>query len=64
MFLRCENERKRLQLEPQPPNFPIITIKSPISWKCNIQIAVNRLDQILMINHPVLQAINLLWYEL
>lgn len=59
-----ESEREKLQLEMEPPEFPIITIKAPVPWKCSVQIAKNRLDQVLMNNHPTLQAINLLWHHL
>lgn len=49
----------------QPPAaFPQVTIKAPVPWKSAIQLASNRLDQVLMNYHPVLQAINLIWYEL
>lgn len=47
-----------------PPDFPVVTIKAPVPWKCAIQLARNRLDQVLMTCHPVLQAINMLWHEL
>ena len=57
-------ERKKLQLEMEPPEFPIITIKSPVIWKAAIQRGKNRLEEILMVNHPCLQAINLLWHQL
>ncbi|XP_037908989.1 dynein heavy chain 3, axonemal [Hermetia illucens] len=63
-ILKSENERKRLQLEMEPPEFPIMTIRAPIPWKARIQVATNRLDQILMVTHPVLQAINALWHQL
>lgn len=57
-------ERQRLQLESEPPDFPPLIIRGPVTWKCSKQIAVNRLDQVLMINHPVLQALTQLWYQL
>lgn len=53
-----------MELEQLPPAFPQVTTRGPVSWKCNVQIAANRLDQVLMVNHPVLQAINYLWYQL
>lgn len=62
--LSSKQQRQRLQLEMEPPDFPLLTIKGPVSWKCNIHIASSRLDQVLMVNHPVLQAINGLWYQL
>lgn len=63
---RFSDQRNRLQLEmiPSMIEIPFTAIKGPVSWKCNIQIATNRLDQVLMVNHPVLQAINYLWYQL
>lgn len=42
----------------------MITIKAPVPWKCSIQVAKNRLEQILMVNHPVIRAINMLWHNL
>lgn len=53
-----------MQLEPEPPEYPRLYIRGPITWACHKQIAVNRLDQVLMINHPVLQALTQLWYQL
>lgn len=64
MVLRIENCQKLLQIEAPPADFPIITIQAPVPWKCSIQLARNRLDQVLMTCHPVLQAINMLWHEL
>ncbi|XP_058823709.1 dynein axonemal heavy chain 3 [Topomyia yanbarensis] len=63
-ILRSEEERKRLQLAIEPPEFPIPTLIAPVPWKCSIQVAKNRLEEVLMVNHPVLQAINLLWHKL
>ncbi|KAL1398756.1 hypothetical protein pipiens_008712 [Culex pipiens pipiens] len=63
-ILRSEDERKRLQLAVEPPEFPVCTLIAPVPWKCSIQIAKNRLEEVLMINHPVLQAINMLWHKL
>lgn len=57
-------EKKILRLEPEPPEYPITIIRSPVTWKCKKQIAKNRLEEILMTTHPVLQAINLLWQDL
>lgn len=61
-------EKRRAQLgidsEPHFIEFPIATIRGPVTWKCNFQIARNRIDQVLMVNHPVLQAINYLWHQL
>lgn len=64
MVLRNENCQKLLQIQAPPADFPIVTIKAPVPWKCAIQLAKNRLDQVLMTCHPVLQAINMLWHEL
>jgi dynein heavy chain len=63
-ILRCEIERKRLQFELEPPDFPLMTIKAPVPWKCSVQVSKNRLEEVLMVNHPVLQAIQMLWYNL
>jgi dynein heavy chain, axonemal len=63
-ILRSDIERKRLQLELEPPEFPIATIKAPVPWKCSVQVSKNRLEEVLMVNHPVLQAIQILWYNL
>jgi dynein heavy chain, axonemal len=63
-ILNSDVERKRLQLELEPPEFPIATIKAPVPWKCTVQVAKNRLEEVLMVNHPVLQAIQMLWYNL
>jgi dynein heavy chain len=56
--------RKRLQLELEPIEFPIATIKAPVPWKCQVTIAKNRLEEVLMVNHPLLQAIQMLWHNL
>lgn len=63
-ILQSDVERRRLQLELEPPEFPVVTIKAPVPWKCSIQVAKNRLEEVLMVNHPVLQAIQILWYNL
>lgn len=63
-ILRCESTRKRLNLELEPPEFPMATIRAPVPWKCSIQVAKNRLEEVLMVNHPVLQAIQILWHNL
>lgn len=63
-IFRCPDEQKRLQLCPEPPLYPMITIKAPVPWKCSIQVAKNRLEQILMVNHPVIRACNMLWHNL
>lgn len=63
-ILHSDVERKRLQLELEPPEFPIATIKAPVPWKCSVQVAKNRLEEVLMIHHPVLQAIQILWHNL
>lgn len=63
-ILQSDVERKRLQLELEPPDFPISTLKAPVPWKCAVQVAKNRLEEVLMVNHPVLQAIQILWNNL
>ncbi len=63
-ILQSEIERKRLQFEMEPPDFPMVTIKAPVPWKCSVQVSKNRLEEVLMVNHPVLQAIQMLWYNL
>lgn len=63
-ILQSDVERNRLQLELEPPEFPIVTLKAPVPWKCSIQVAKNRLEEVLMVNHPVLQAIQILWQNL
>lgn len=63
-ILQSDVEKQRLQLELEPPDFPIVTIKAPVPWKCSVQVAKNRLEEVLMVNHPVLQAIQILWHNL
>lgn len=63
-ILQSESVRKRLNLDLEPLEFPIATIKAPVPWKCAIQVAKNRLEEVLMVNHPVLQAIQILWHNL
>ncbi|CRK99186.1 CLUMA_CG012500, isoform A [Clunio marinus] len=63
-ILQSEVERKRFELESEPPKFPMIALKAPVPWKCAVQIAKNRLEEVLMVNHPVLQAIQMVWYNL
>lgn len=53
-----------LEMDPNLIEYPVATIRGPVPWKCNFQLANNRLDQVLMVTHPVLQAMNRLWYEL
>lgn len=53
-----------LEMDSNLIEYPIATIRGPVPWKCNYQLANNRLDQVLMVTHPVLQAMNRLWYEL
>lgn len=48
----------------EPPEFPICTIRAPVPWKTAVYLSKNRLEEILMVNHPVLQALNVLWREL
>lgn len=62
--LQNAKSRELLAIEPPPSQFPVITIRAPVPWKCAIQVATNRLDQVLMVCHPVVQAVNMLWYEL
>uniref|UniRef100_A0A1B0EXW2 AAA+ ATPase domain-containing protein n=1 Tax=Lutzomyia longipalpis TaxID=7200 RepID=A0A1B0EXW2_LUTLO len=62
--LQKKENQEDLDLVPEPRDFPRLTIQAPVPWKCAIQVARNRLDQVLMITHPVLQAINMLWHEL
>lgn len=59
-----QREHFALEMDPMSIEYPIVTIRGPVPWKCNYQIATNRMDQVLMVNHPVLQAINYLWYQL
>lgn len=59
-----QREQLAMEMDPNVLDFPMVTIRGPVSWKCNFQLASNRLDQVLMVNHPVLQAMNRLWYEL
>jgi dynein heavy chain, axonemal len=63
-ILQKEDLRQSLKLELEPPEFPLATIKAPVPWKCSIQVAKNRLEEVLMVNHPVLQAIHILWHNL
>uniref|UniRef100_A0AAG5CMI6 Uncharacterized protein n=1 Tax=Anopheles atroparvus TaxID=41427 RepID=A0AAG5CMI6_ANOAO len=63
-ILRLEEVRRRLELTVEPPEFPMAPMIAPVPWKCSIQLAKNRLEEVLMINHPVLQAINMLWHKL
>lgn len=62
--LQNETSRNLLEIHPPPRDFPVVTIKAPVPWKCAIQLARNRLDQVLMTCNPVVQAINILWHEL
>lgn len=63
-ILQSDTEKKRLALELEPPEFPAATIQAPVPWKCSAQVAKNRLEEVLMVNHPVLQAIQILWHNL
>lgn len=57
-------ERKRLQLEPEPPDFPILTITPPVPWRSRLLLAKSRIGEVLMTTHPTVQALNLLWHQL
>lgn len=61
---RSDSEQKRFQLVAEPPEFPLVTIRGPVPWKCNVQLARNRLHEVLMNTHPLLQAISMLWDQL
>ncbi|TDG53310.1 hypothetical protein AWZ03_000125 [Drosophila navojoa] len=63
-LLQSNMERKRLQLEPEPPEFPILTITSPVPWRSRLMLAKSRIGEMLMITHPTVQALNLLWHQL
>lgn len=63
-ILQLAEVKGKLKLELEPPEFPLATIKAPVPWKCSIQVAKNRLEEVLMVNHPVLQAIHILWHNL
>lgn len=64
MFYRSNMERKRLQLEPEPPDFPVMTITPPVPWRSRLLLAKSRIGEVLMITHPTVQALNLLWHQL
>lgn len=64
MVLQNDVCQELLGVAPPPQDFPRVTIKAPVPWKCAIQLARNRLDQVLLTCHPLLQAINMLWHEL
>lgn len=64
MVLQNDVCQELLGVAPPPQDFPQVTIKAPVPWKCAIQLARNRLDQVLLTCHPLLQAINMLWHEL
>ncbi|XP_054732574.1 dynein axonemal heavy chain 3-like [Anastrepha obliqua] len=63
-LLKSSLERKRLQLEMEPPDFPQLLIRGPVPYKVNVQLARNRIDQLLMISHPIIRALNQLWHQL
>ncbi|KAH8242116.1 hypothetical protein KR026_003917, partial [Drosophila bipectinata] len=63
-LLGSNMERKRLQLEQEPPDFPIFTIISPVPWRSNLLRAKSHIGEVLMITHPTVQAINRLWHDL
>lgn len=47
------DQKKKLAMEMDPNliDFPIGTIRGPVSWKCNFQLATNRLDQVIYQSH-------------
>lgn len=63
-FMRFDDMKKLLWLEMEPPEFPIIHLRAPYMWKSAVQVSKNRLEEILMTTHPVLQAITMLWRQL
>ncbi|EDW73522.2 uncharacterized protein Dwil_GK16602 [Drosophila willistoni] len=63
-LLQSKMERKRFQLELEPPDFPILNITSPVPWRSNLLLAKSRIGELLMTTHPTVQALNKLWHEL
>jgi len=57
-------ERRRLQLEREPPDFPNFTIYPPVPWRSNLLRAKARIGEVLMTTHPTVQAVNRLWHDL
>lgn len=57
-------ERKRLQLEVEPPDYPSLTITSPVPWRTRLLLSKSRIGEMLMTTHPTVQALNLLWHQL
>ncbi|EDV95581.1 GH15699 [Drosophila grimshawi] len=63
-LLQSKMERRRLQLEVEPPEFPTLTVTSPVPWRSRLLLAKSRIGEMLMITHPTVQALNLLWHQL
>jgi len=51
-------------LEREPPEFPILTISPPVSWRSNLLRGKARIGEVLMTTHPTVQALNRLWHDL
>ncbi|XP_062127566.1 dynein axonemal heavy chain 3 [Drosophila sulfurigaster albostrigata] len=63
-LLQSNMERKRLQLEMEPPDYPTLTIVSPVPWRTRLLLSKSRIGEMLMTTHPTVQALNLLWHQL
>ncbi|XP_036671579.3 dynein axonemal heavy chain 3 isoform X3 [Drosophila suzukii] len=63
-LLSSNMERRRLQLEREPPDFPNFTIYPPVPWRSNLLRAKARIGEVLMTTHPTVQAVNRLWHDL
>ncbi|XP_033238860.1 dynein heavy chain 3, axonemal [Drosophila pseudoobscura] len=63
-LLQSTMERRRLQLEMDPPDYPMLIIVPPVPWRSNLLMGKSRICELLMISHPAVQALNRLWYDL
>lgn len=60
-ILLDHEERKRLNIQTCPIDYPPITIHAPVPWHCTFQISSQMLDHRLFIGNPVLSSLRDLW---
>jgi dynein heavy chain len=54
-------ERKRLNIQTYPIDYPPIIIHAPVPWHCTFQISSQMLDHKFFIGNPVLLSLRDLW---
>lgn len=61
---RNRQTKSTYRIEENPPEFPLLLIKAPLPWSEQLKEVRHRMQESLMIAHPILQTIRNLWFEL